>query len=110
MSTDRDRTYDEYSVLLKQMHADVGIIKGAVTAAVLASVVPPLTPVFERACKDGFGIGALMVGPGVMTGMPTLYESPREVGADRIVNGVAGYELFRNATGGPHGVIVVDFG
>jgi type III pantothenate kinase len=110
LSSDRDRTSDEYGVLLRALLADVGIGRKDVTAAVLASVVPPLTPVFERACKACWSLAPLVIGPGVKTGMPVLYESPREVGADRIVNGVAGYELWKKAPGGPFGVIVVDFG
>src|SRR5688572_30791872 len=83
LSSDRNRTADEYGVLLKSLLAGVNV-----QAAVLASVVPPLTPVFERTCKAGFQVTPLVIGPGIKTGMPILYESPREVGADRIVNGV----------------------
>jgi type III pantothenate kinase len=75
-----------------------------VTDVILSSVVPPLLPIWERVSTKLFERPALVVGPGVRTGMPLRYENPREVGADRIVNAVAAYEFF----GGP--VIAVDFG
>jgi type III pantothenate kinase len=110
VSTDRSRTHDEYAVLLRQLLAEKGIDLGGLQAAVLSSVVPPVTPVFARLCESRLGTPPLIIGPGVKTGMPVLYESPRDVGADRIVNGVAGYERYRQAEGGPFGVIIVDFG
>ena len=110
LSTDRHRTDDEVGVLLREMFQDAGIEFGQIRAAALASVVPPITRVMARMCERKIGISPLVVGPGVRTGMPILYENPREVGADRIVNGVAGYERFRDAPGGPFGVIIVDFG
>jgi type III pantothenate kinase len=67
-------------------------------------VVPPLLPIWERVCSKLLGKPPLVVGPGIKTGMPVRYENPREVGADRIVNAVAAFELM----GGP--VIAVDFG
>lgn len=110
VATDRQRTEDEYGLLLRQLLSERGIDLGRIDAAVLASVVPPLTEVWRRAVRDRFAVAPLVIGPGVRTGMPVLYENPREVGADRVVNGVAGYERFRAAPGGPHGVIIVDFG
>ena len=71
---------------------------------IVSSVVPPLLPIWERVCAKLFGRPPLVVGPGIKTGMPVRYENPREVGADRIVNAVAAFELM----GGP--VIAVDFG
>ena len=71
---------------------------------IISSVVPPLLPIWERVCAKLFDRPALVVGPGIRTGMPVRYENPREVGADRIVNAVAAFEMF----GGP--VIAVDFG
>ena len=71
---------------------------------IVSSVVPPLLPIWERVCTKLFDKAPLLVGPGISTGMPVRYENPREVGADRIVNAVAAFELM----GGP--VIAVDFG
>jgi type III pantothenate kinase len=70
----------------------------------LASVVPSLTEPMVELVRRAFGREALVVGPGVKTGMSILYENPREVGADRIVNAIAAYEKVKG------GVIVVDFG
>jgi type III pantothenate kinase len=81
-----------------------GIPPEEVHAAMLASVVPSLTEPMVELVRRAFGREALVVGPGVKTGMSILYENPREVGADRIVNAIAAYEKVKG------GVIVVDFG
>jgi len=60
--------------------------------------------VMEELAQKYFRMHPLVVGPGIKTGMPILYDNPREVGADRIVNAVAAYERYRDVT------IVVDFG
>jgi type III pantothenate kinase len=110
LATDLRRTDDEYGVLVRELLQDARVDPVAVGAVVLASVVPPLTAVLERMCEKRLGRRPLVIAPGVKTGMPVLYDHPRDVGADRIVNGVAAYERFRAAPGGPFGVIVVDFG
>jgi type III pantothenate kinase len=71
---------------------------------VLACVVPPLTDPMLHLVKGMFGLEAIVVGPGIRTGMAILIENPREVGADRIADAVAGYDRAKG------GVIVVDFG
>jgi type III pantothenate kinase len=63
-----------------------------------------MTTVVEDLCRDYFHADPLVVGPGVKTGMPILYDNPKEVGADRIVNAVAAYERYHDVC------IVVDFG
>jgi type III pantothenate kinase len=100
----RQRTADEYAVLVRQMLQLRGLDPSAVDAAIVASVVPALTDVMVDFVRRAFGLEAQVVGPGIKTGMPILYEDPREVGADRIVNAVAGYDWAKGA------VIVVDFG
>src|SRR5580692_5843087 len=100
----RSRTADEYAVLVRQMLALRGVDLEGIDAAVLASVVPTLTDTMVGLVRRAFGREALVVGPGIKTGMSILYENPREVGADRIVNAVAAYEWAKS------GVIVVDFG
>ena len=104
VSTVRTRTADEYGVLLHQMMTLHGLPPGRVEAAIVASVVPPLTDVMSDAIRHAFAREPLVVGPGVKTGISVLYDNPRDVGADRIVNAVAAFERFRAA------VIVVDFG
>ena len=100
----RGRTADEYAVTLRQLLAMHDVAPGDVHSAILASVVPALTEPMIDLVKRGFGLEPLVVGPGIRTGMSILYENPREVGADRIVNAVAAFERAKG------GVIVVDFG
>lgn len=104
IKTDADRTADEYGIILLDLFQAAGVPSGGVTGAIISSVVPPLTPVFEEVAGRAFGTEPLVVGRGLKTGMPILYENPLEVGADRITASVAAYEKF----GGP--IIVVDFG
>ncbi len=104
IETSHTRTGDEYGILVRQRFATVGLDHAAVKAVAVSSVVPPLAFTLQQMCARYFGLQPLFVGPGVKTGMPILYENPREVGADRVVNAVAAYEKWR----GP--LIVVDFG
>lgn len=104
VETSRGRTADEYAVVLRQLLSMHGISPSDVKAAIVASVVPPLTEPMVALVRRAFAFEALVVGPGIKTGVSILYENPREVGADRIVNAVASFERFRSA------VIVVDFG
>jgi type III pantothenate kinase len=104
VETSRGRTADEYAVILRQLLAMRDVKPSDVTAAIVASVVPALTEPMLELVRRAFGHEALVVGPGIRTGMAILYENPREVGADRIVNGVAAFERFHS------GLIVVDFG
>jgi type III pantothenate kinase len=104
IKTDRDKTGDEYGAILLNLFQVSDLHPKKIEAAIIASVVPPLTPVIQGMCRDFFRLDALVVGPGLKTGMPILYENPLEVGADRIVAAVAAFEKH----GGP--AIVVDFG
>lgn len=104
LTTRREQTTDEYGILIRNLFASSSIEPAQVTGVALASVVPPLTAVLVSLCREYLGLDPLVVGPGVRTGMPILYDPPGDVGADRIVNGVAAYAGY----GGP--VIVVDFG
>ena len=95
LASDRDKLADEYAVdtqSLLQLH---GIERAEVHAAVLASVVPQLTSVFEDVCQRYFKVTPLQVGAGVRTGVRILYDDPKEVGADRIVDAVAGLRLHK---------------
>jgi type III pantothenate kinase len=104
LSTHREQTSDELAISLHSLFDHDGRECSEVTDIILSSVVPPMVPIWERVSTKLFSINALVVGPGIRTGMPVRYENPHEVGADRIVNSVAAYELF----GGP--IIAVDFG
>lgn len=100
----RGRTSDEYVILVQSLLEVKGISPEAITASAIACVVPSLAETFSRMVQSLFHHDPMVVGPGIKTGMPLLNESPREVGADRIVNAVAAYERAKA------GLIVVDFG
>ena len=85
----RSRTADEYLVTLLQLLQTRDVRREDVKHAIVASVVPALTDPMVHLVQRGFGVTAAVVGPGIRTGMPILYENPKEVGADRIVNAVA---------------------
>jgi type III pantothenate kinase len=102
--SDRDQTADEYGVILLNLLRFSDLEPGRITAAIISSVVPPLTPNIQALCRTMLRVKPLVVGPGLRTGMPILYETPLEVGADRIAAAAAGFERY----GGP--CIIVDFG
>jgi type III pantothenate kinase len=105
ISTVRERTTDEHGAMLNTLLSAQGIERDLrPDGVVIACVVPPLNQVMEQLSARYLHCEALMVGPGVKTGMPILYENPKEVGADRIVNAVAAYDRYSTAC------IVVDFG
>jgi type III pantothenate kinase len=104
IQTVAERTSDEYAVLIKTLLDMEGIPWRTVDAGIISSVVPPTVFGLQRFFKTHCGGAAIVVGPGIKTGMPILYENPREVGADRIVNAVAAFEQLKS------GCIVVDFG
>ncbi|MFT3698928.1 MAG: type III pantothenate kinase [Kofleriaceae bacterium] len=104
IQTIAQRTSDEYAVLLKTLLDLEGFPWKSISAGIISSVVPPTLFGIQQFFKRHVGAPALVVGPGIKTGMPILYENPREVGADRIVNAVAAFEELKS------GCIVVDFG
>jgi len=104
ISTNPSLTSDELRVLVGGLLDLGGWSWDDVTNVILASVVPPVTEAWEDVARSGCQCEPLVVGPGLRTGMPIRYDNPHEVGADRIVNGVAAFERL----GGP--VVVVDFG
>lgn len=104
MQTVHQRTSDEYGLMVRQFLAADGFDPRAITGVMIASVVPALTRTLVELASTTFGLEALVVGPGVKTGMPILYDPPKDVGADRIVNAVAAFRRYQCAC------IVVDFG
>lgn len=104
ISTDKSRTADEYGILVHDLFRLSNIPFESVKGIIISSVVPVLTGVLEKLSIQYFGFKPYLVGPGIKTGMPILYDNPREVGADRIVNSVAGFEKYRSP------LIIVDFG
>ncbi len=104
IQTTTTRTRDEIGVMLQMMLKGSGAHLDAVEAAIISCVVPSALYPMQRMCGAYCGVEPLLVGPGMKTGVPILYDNPKEVGADRIVNAVAAHHLVRNAC------IVVDFG
>jgi type III pantothenate kinase len=102
--TNASLTADELRVKIGALLAADGRSWEEVERIVLSSVVPRLTVAYEQIAEETTGRTPMVVGPGLKTGMPIAYDNPHEVGADRIVNGLAAFEQY----GGP--VVVVDFG
>ncbi len=104
LSTEHSQTVDEYGVLTRSLFSLAGLNQENITGVMISSVVPPVNWTLAEMARIYFGKKALFVEPGVKTGLAVLVDNPTEVGADRIVNGVAAFHQF----GGP--CIVVDFG
>lgn len=105
ISTERRRSADEYAVLLLSLLDMNHLRRDDIQDSVIASVVPPLTPRFEDLCRRYFKSEPLVVAAGVKTGLRILYDSPRDVGADRIVGAVAASRLY-----GPPPLIIIELG
>ena len=104
LTTAREQTVDEYGVLTRNLLSLAGLDRNDITGVIISSVVPPVNWTLSEMSRVYLGKKALFVEMGVKTGMAVLVDNPSEVGADRIVNGVAAFHLY----GGP--CIVVDFG
>ncbi len=104
ISTDHQKMPDEYGILLLNLLAHGRIAPEAIDGIVLASVVPPLTDIIVEMLRAYIGREPLVVGSGVKTGVAVRYDSPRDVGADRIVKAAAVLRYY----GGP--ACIVDFG
>lgn len=103
-ATNELKTADEYAASLGMMFQLDGVTFAMVTDIIISSVVPPVNPTLEYLCRRYFHVEPMLVGPGMKTGLNILYDNPRELGADRIVNAVAGITLY----GGP--LIIIDLG
>ncbi len=104
LATSRERTADEYGVSALALMRHQGIEAGQIKHVAISCVVPPLHPILMSLAKNYFGVDAFYIEPGVKTGVKVLIDNPAELGADRLVNAVAGIEKY----GAP--LIVVDFG
>lgn len=104
MMTKQPRTSDEYGISLRELLRMNQIEREAIDGIIIASVVPNVMHALEGALIRYIGKTPLIVGPGVKTGIKITSDNPREIGPDRIVDAVAGYELY----GGP--ILVLDFG
>ncbi len=106
VDSDKAKTEDEFGVLIKNLCYHSKIDDMEIDQIIISSVVPSLTQILTRMSTKFMNIEPLIVGsdPNLKTGINVHYDNPKEVGADRIVNAVAGYKLY----GGP--LIIVDFG
>ncbi len=102
--TSHIETADELALKITQLLHAVGINRAEITGVIICSVVPTVTAAYTDIARRAFKTEPLVVGPGIKTGIAIQYDNPREVGADRIANTVAGFARF----GGP--LIVVDLG
>jgi len=104
LSTDLKRTSDEYGALITELFDRNGLDRSEVKGVIISSVVPSIMYSIENTVKKYFNTKAVVVGPGVKTGINIKYDNPREVGADRIVNAVAALEKYKRT------MIIIDFG
>ena len=104
----RERTADEVGLMVTGLFEHEKLDPKKITGIVMASVVPPLTPIMQGMTRRYFGRDAFIVDPATNAGMPILYDNPSEVGADRIANSIAGYERYGRASGQP--LIIADLG
>lgn len=104
VATDSHATADQLAVMLSSLLKLRGHSFRDADSLIVSSVVPSLVAQYQSVASDYLGAEALVVGPGMKTGLPVLTNNPHEVGADRIVNAVAAIEML----GGP--CVVVDFG
>jgi type III pantothenate kinase len=104
IGVEQEKLPDEYGVLLMNLLDTAGVSARDVHACIVGCDVPPLIPTFEEVCRKYFRIEPMVVGHGLRTGVRILYDNPKQLGADRIIDAVAAIKLY-----GPP-VIVVDFG
>ncbi|NLH48454.1 MAG: type III pantothenate kinase [Myxococcales bacterium] len=104
VETKKQKTADEYAILIRSLLAAEKLNPQQINGAIISCVVPPLSRCFELVMQKLFNCKAVVVSPGIKTAMPILYDNPKEVGADRIVNAVAAYHQVKGA------LIVIDFG
>ncbi|WP_297522443.1 type III pantothenate kinase [uncultured Clostridium sp.] len=104
ISTDAKKTSDEYAIQVIQLFNQSNLNPSDVEGIIISSVVPNIMHSIENMVRKCFKKDALIIGPGIKTGINIKYDNPKEVGADRIVNAVAAYDAYKKS------LIVVDFG
>jgi type III pantothenate kinase len=103
-ATVRQSTADELGARLRSLLSLRELSFADIDASIVSSTVPQLQPEYTAMASRYLGHDITVVGPGVRTGMPLRYENPREIGPDRLVNAIAGYERAQGAC------VIVDFG
>ncbi|MEP6872246.1 MAG: type III pantothenate kinase [Anaerolineaceae bacterium] len=104
IGVEQEKLPDEYGVLILSLLATGKVTTDQIDDCIIGCDVPPLIPTFETVCKKYFGMEPMVVGQGLRTGVRILYDNPKQLGADRIIDAVAAIKQY----GAP--VIVVDFG
>ncbi|WP_055071749.1 type III pantothenate kinase [Clostridium massiliamazoniense] len=104
ISTDPKKTSDEYAIQVMQLFHQSDLNPNEVNGIIISSVVPNIMHSIENMIRKCFKQDPIIVGPGIKTGMNIKYDNPKEVGADRIVNSVAAYEIYKRS------LIIIDFG
>jgi len=104
ISTATERTRDEYIILVQEFLRSVGADRREVNGMMISCVVPSVLDELLGLANKYFHFRPFVVGPGIKTGLPILLDNPREVGADRIVNAVAAYKIYKKA------MVIIDFG
>jgi len=102
--TEARKTVDEYGIMFQNLYRSAHLAPEETEAVIIACVIPPLLGTLEEISRKYFHLDPLVVDAGVKTGITVLYDNPREVGADRIVNAAAGYEKYRKS------LIIIDLG
>lgn len=104
ISTDANKTSDEYSIQVMQLFSQANLNPLEVDGVIISSVVPNIMHSLENMIRKCFKKEPIIVGPGIKTGLNIKYDNPKEVGADRIVNAVAAFEKYKRS------LIIIDFG
>lgn len=104
ISTDAKKTSDEYAIQVMQLFEQNNLNPKDIKGIIISSVVPNIMHSLENMVRKCFCIEPIIVGPGIKTGINIKYDNPKEVGADRIVNAVAAYEIYKKP------MIIIDFG
>ncbi len=104
LRTDRDQTADEWGILMRNLFSLEGLNLAQVDGFIVSSVVPIIDAPLKQMAQRYFKAKAFFVGPATETGLDNLYDNPREVGADRLVNASGAFHKY----GGP--CVVVDLG
>lgn len=104
VATDPDNFADEYAILLLGLLSSSQIDPHRIKSAIMSATVPSLLKTFHEICKRYFDVQVMVVGPGVKTGIPVLYDNPREVGSDRVLQAVAALNKYTPP------LVIVDLG
>lgn len=104
LETDNNKSADEYGMIVNQLFQYEGLNIKDVKDVIISTVVPSVLYTLQHLSMKYFNKRAIVIGPGIKTGLTIKYDNPKQVGADRIVNAVAGLEKY----GGP--LIIIDFG